>query len=119
MTAPTGTEATTARIVEVLGEHAGRPAAYGSVRCKSEECGYFGSWREHFAHVAELLSAEFGPTEPVKKPRRLHLGRLSIYLEPRDVWVGVFVGPDAVYVCPLPLLVFRWTSVLPPEGGNS
>lgn len=40
--------------------------------------------------------------------RRLHLGRLSVYIEPRDLWIGLYVAPKAVYVCPLPLLVFRW-----------
>lgn len=39
---------------------------------------------------------------------RLHAGRLSIYIEPRDIWVGVYVAPGAVYVCPLPMLVFKW-----------
>lgn len=34
--------------------------------------------------------------------------RLRVYLEPRGIWVGVYVAPKAVYVCPLPLLVFRW-----------
>ncbi|MFG2001743.1 hypothetical protein ACGFNU_21585 [Spirillospora sp. NPDC048911] len=40
--------------------------------------------------------------------RRLHRGRLSLYLEPRDIWVGVYVAETAVYVCPLPLLVLKW-----------
>ncbi|MGE5830694.1 MAG: hypothetical protein ACM30G_20350 [Micromonosporaceae bacterium] len=40
---------------------------------------------------------------------RLTVGRLQVYLEPRDVWIGVYVAPDAIYVCPLPMLVFRWT----------
>lgn len=40
--------------------------------------------------------------------RRLHGGRLSIYVEPRDVWIGVYIAPDAVYVCPVPLLVIKW-----------
>ncbi len=40
--------------------------------------------------------------------RRLRFGALQVYVEPRDVWVGVYVATDAVYVCPLPLLVFRW-----------
>lgn len=40
--------------------------------------------------------------------RRFRRGRLSIYIEPRDIWVGVYVAEDAVYVCPLPLLVFKW-----------
>lgn len=42
--------------------------------------------------------------------RRLRLGRrLEVYLEPRDIWVGVYVAEAAVYVCPLPLLVLRWS----------
>jgi hypothetical protein len=45
-------------IAAVLAEHAGRPGAYGSVQCKSEECGYFSSWQEHFTHVAANLVAE-------------------------------------------------------------
>lgn len=40
--------------------------------------------------------------------KRLRVGRLAVYLEPRDLWVGAYVAVDAVYVCPLPLLVFRW-----------
>lgn len=40
---------------------------------------------------------------------RLAIGsRLRIYLEPRDAWIGAFVARDAVYVCPLPFVVFRW-----------
>jgi hypothetical protein len=34
--------------------------------------------------------------------------RVEIYAEPRDIWVGVFVSPAAVYVCPVPMLVIRW-----------
>lgn len=41
--------------------------------------------------------------------RRLTLGRLQVYAEPRDWWVGVYVAPAAVYVCPLPCLVLRWS----------
>jgi hypothetical protein len=40
--------------------------------------------------------------------RRLTIGRVQIYAEPRDLWVGVFVAPGAVYVCPIPCLVIRW-----------
>jgi hypothetical protein len=40
--------------------------------------------------------------------KRLTVGRMQVYLEPRDLWVGAYVAPDAIYVCPLPLLVFRW-----------
>jgi len=36
------------------------------------------------------------------------IGRLSLVFEPRDVWVGVFFGPGAVYVCVVPCLPLRW-----------
>ena len=35
-------------------------------------------------------------------------GRLRAYVEPRDAWIGVYVAPHAIYVCPLPFLVIRW-----------
>lgn len=40
--------------------------------------------------------------------RRLRLGRLQVYIEPRDIWVGVYVDPKAIYICPLPIVVLRW-----------
>lgn len=40
--------------------------------------------------------------------RRLRFGRLALYVEPRDAWVGVYVAPNAVYVLLLPFLVARW-----------
>jgi hypothetical protein len=40
--------------------------------------------------------------------RRLRLGRVQFYIEPRDAWVGVYVDPKAAYVCLLPFVVFRW-----------
>jgi hypothetical protein len=40
--------------------------------------------------------------------RRLAMGRLALYLEPRDAWVGVYFAVAAIYVCPLPFVVFRW-----------
>lgn len=46
--------------------------------------------------------------------RRLRIGRLATYIEWRDLWVGVFVAADAVYVCPLPTLVLRWTRRVQP-----
>ncbi|MBO4273121.1 hypothetical protein [Microbispora triticiradicis] len=47
--------------------------------------------------------------------KRLRRGRLSVYLEPRDIWVGVYVAPAAVYVCPLPLLVLKWDRRTPEQ----
>lgn len=38
---------------------------------------------------------------------RIRIGRVSIYVEPRDVWIGCYIALDAIYVCPLPLLVIR------------
>lgn len=40
--------------------------------------------------------------------RRIRAGRFSLYIEPRDAWIGVFVAPTAVYVLPIPFVVFRW-----------
>lgn len=42
-------------------------------------------------------------TEAINDPR----GRVEIYAEPRDGWIGFYVAPDAVYVCPLPFVVIR------------
>lgn len=39
--------------------------------------------------------------------RRLRLGRVELYIEPRDIWVGAYIAPDAVYICPLPLVVIK------------
>lgn len=41
--------------------------------------------------------------------KRLTVGRLQVYVEPRDIWVGVYVAETAVYVCPLPLIVLKWS----------
>lgn len=40
--------------------------------------------------------------------RRLRVGCVQLYIEPRDVWVGAYVGRGAIYLCPLPCLVIRW-----------
>lgn len=37
---------------------------------------------------------------------QLH-GRVELYIEPRDLWIGAFVAADAVYVCLLPCCVIR------------
>ena len=40
----------------------------------------------------------------------LDFAGVSVYWEPRDLWVGAYVDTDRnrVYVCPLPMLVVRW-----------
>lgn len=35
-------------------------------------------------------------------------GRLAVYVEPVDLWVGSYLHTRYLYVCPLPMLVFRW-----------
>ena len=39
---------------------------------------------------------------------RWHRGRLWLIFEPRDIWLGVFVAPKAVYVCLVPCLPVKW-----------
>jgi len=34
-------------------------------------------------------------------------GRVEIYLDPRDLWIGAYVAKSAVYVCLLPAVVIR------------
>ncbi len=34
-------------------------------------------------------------------------GRVEVYPEKRDAWVGAYIAEDAVYVCPVPFVVFR------------
>jgi hypothetical protein len=43
------------------------------------------------------------------KRLRLFRGRLVIYIEPRDAWIGAYIAEDYVYVCPVPFLVVRWS----------
>ena len=40
--------------------------------------------------------------------RLCRAGRLSLILEPRDAWVGVYVARKAVYVALVPFVVIRW-----------
>jgi hypothetical protein len=35
-------------------------------------------------------------------------GRLSLLFEPRDCWILLFVGPEALYLCLVPCLPVRW-----------
>lgn len=34
-------------------------------------------------------------------------GRVEIYFEPRDIWIGAYVSRLAVYILPVPFVVFR------------
>lgn len=43
-----------------------------------------------------------------RRRARWTVGRVQVYFEPRDVWVGVYVAVDAVYVLLVPCLVVRW-----------
>jgi hypothetical protein len=43
--------------------------------------------------------------------RLVKLGRLSLVFEPRDIWVGLYAGPDAVYLTLIPCLPLRWERV--------
>ena len=40
--------------------------------------------------------------------RLARAGRLSLIFEPRDIWLGVFVSPRAVFVCLVPCLALKW-----------
>lgn len=40
--------------------------------------------------------------------RLFKAGRLSLVFEPRDLWLGVYAGPDAIYLTLIPCLPFRW-----------
>jgi hypothetical protein len=56
------------------------------------------------------LAASRGPVTTLRPKwyRRGPLGWFSLYIEPRDIWIGVYVAKDAVYVCPLPMVVIRY-----------
>ena len=43
--------------------------------------------------------------------RLLKCGRLSLIFEPRDCWVGLYFGPDAVYLVLVPCLPIRWERI--------
>jgi len=48
-------------------------------------------------------------TRPHDLSTRLwHCGRLSLVCEPRDIWIGVYVAPGAVYVCLVPCFPLKW-----------
>jgi hypothetical protein len=40
---------------------------------------------------------------------RLTFGRLQVYIDSDDQWLGRYRAAKAWYYCPVPCLVFRWT----------
>jgi predicted membrane protein len=64
----------------------------------------------YVGHLSLWKSIRFiNKLKPKKAPRKTKRNRLRIYLEPRDAWIGAYIAPDAVYICPLPFLVVRWS----------
>lgn len=45
-------------------------------------------------------------------------GRLSLVLEPRDLWIGAYVAHGAVYVILVPCLPLRWERRAPEPPGQ-
>lgn len=45
---------------------------------------------------------------PDLSTRLFKTGRLSLIFEPRDLWVGVYAAPDAIYLTLIPCLPVRW-----------
>jgi hypothetical protein len=41
------------------------------------------------------------------KTRLLQRGRVSLWFEPRDLWIFYFHGPDAGYICLIPMFPVR------------
>jgi hypothetical protein len=39
---------------------------------------------------------------------RLHVGKVQIYFDFKDWWIGYYRGEFSSFVCPIPTLVFRW-----------
>jgi len=63
--------------------------------------------RVRLAHLAPCVACPPGVNGAARlddPPRRT----LTVYFEPRDVWVGYYRGDTHHYVCPLPMLVVRW-----------
>ncbi|MFC6081033.1 hypothetical protein [Sphaerisporangium aureirubrum] len=42
------------------------------------------------------------------KTRLAAAGRLTLWFEPRDWWVGGYSADDAIYICIVPFLALRW-----------
>lgn len=50
-----------------------------------------------------------------RRSHRFPSGRVQLYIEWRDLWFGLFVSPDAVYLVLLPTVVLRIATR--PESG--
>jgi hypothetical protein len=40
--------------------------------------------------------------------RLFRWGRFSVLLEPCDLWIGLYAGPEAFYLTLIPCLPIRW-----------
>lgn len=44
--------------------------------------------------------------------------RVSVYLDFADWWVGVYIGPNHLYICPLPMVVVRVVRATSRQGAR-
>jgi len=56
--------------------------------------------------IQRALDAAEAVAKP-EAPMRASEGRVRVYFEPRDWWIGLYIGPEAWYICVLPTLVLR------------
>lgn len=46
---------------------------------------------------------------PNESMKGCYSSKVYAYFDPCDLWIGVYVSTEAVYVCILPTLVIRWS----------
>ncbi len=68
---------------------------------------------QRLAQVAAEGAARFA-ADPHRGDRgaggldRVAAAGMKLIFEPRDLWVGVYLGSEHIYVCPLPCIVLRF-----------
>jgi hypothetical protein len=75
------------------------------------------TWREWLRTGHRL--AGWGPVcQEVGEWEDDYRHRVEVLVDPRDAWVGAYLGEAAAYLCPLPFLVLRVSlgPVLPPRS---